>query len=131
MTVTGNYMSNVGSGIDTSLVVNGQFTSDTVDHLTIKGNTIASVHAGGMPDGIRILGYGKATTDISITDNVIQNVPRYGINLRQFTTQYAAPTFARITIQNNRLTAAGSCTSFFASTVVQPTGVVASPNACN
>ncbi|MFT3917337.1 MAG: right-handed parallel beta-helix repeat-containing protein [Anaeromyxobacteraceae bacterium] len=130
MTVSGNVMTNVGSGIDTSLVVNGQFTSDTVDHLTIDGNTINSVHSGSMPDGIRILGYGSATTDVVITNNVIKNVPRYGINLRQFTTQYATPTFARITIQNNQLTAAGGCTNFFASTVVAPSSTVTTPNTC-
>jgi hypothetical protein len=130
ITLSGNQLDNVGTGIDTSLVVNGQFNSDTVDHLTITGNTITNVHTGSMPDGIRLLGYGPAMTDISITGNVIRNVPRYGINVRQFTNYYASPTFTRITIQNNQLTSAGSCTNWFAGTGVTPTSVTTAPNTC-
>jgi hypothetical protein len=131
ITLSGNQIDNTGSGIDTSLVVGGQFGSDTVDHVTITGNTITNVKAGSMPDGIRLLGYGSAMTDISITGNVIKSVPRDGINVRQFTTYYASPAFARITIQNNQLTSAGSCTNWFSGTSVQPTSATSTPNTCN
>jgi hypothetical protein len=131
MTVSGNQIDNCGSGIDTSLVVNAQFGSDTVDHLTISGNTITNVRSGSMPDGIRLLGYGSAMTDVSITGNVVKSVPRDGINVRMFTTATPSPTFTRITIQNNQLTSAGSCTSWFSGTSVTPTSVVTSPNTCN
>lgn len=130
MTVEGNNLSNVGTGIDTSLVVGGQFGSDTIDHVTIRNNTITNVHSGSMPDGIRLLGYGSAMTDISITGNIVKSVPRYGINVRQFTNYYASPTFTRITVQNNQLTSAGSC-SWFSGTGVTASSTVTSPNTCN
>ena len=130
ITVSGNQINNVGTGIDTSLVVGGQFGSDTIDHLTISGNTITNVHSGSMPDGIRLLGYSSAMTDISITGNVVKYVPRNGINVRQFTNYYPSPTFTRITIQNNQLTSAGSCTNWFSGTSVTPTSVTSSPNTC-
>ncbi len=130
MTIEGNNLNNVGTGIDTSLVVGGQFGSDTIDHVTIRNNTITNVHSGSMPDGIRLLGYGSAMTDISITGNVVRTVPRYGINVRQFTNYHPSPTFTRITVQNNQLTSAGSC-SWFTGTGVSPTNTVTSPNTCN
>jgi hypothetical protein len=130
ITLSGNTINNTGSGIDTSLVAGGQFGSDTVDHITITGNTITNVKSGSMPDGIRLLGYGTAMTDISITNNVIKYVPRDGINVRQFTTATSSPVFTRITIQNNQLTSAGSCSNWFAGTSIQPTSVTTTPNTC-
>lgn len=131
MTITGNTLDNVGSGIDTSLVVGGQYGSDKIENLVIRGNTITGVHSGAMPDGIRILGYASAMTDVTIENNVIRSVPRHGINVRQFTNYYASPTFTRITIRNNQLTSAGACNNWFSGTSVQPTSAVTSPNTCS
>ena len=130
MTITGNTLENVGSGIDTSLVVGGQYGSDKIENLVIRGNTINGVHSGAMPDGIRILGYAAAMTDVTIENNVIRSVPRHGINVRQFTNYYASPTFTRITIRNNQLTSAGACNNWFSGTSVMPTSSVTSPNTC-
>lgn len=131
VTVSDNTVDHTGSGIDTSLVADGQFGPDTVDHLTIRDNVITNVQPGAMPDGIRVLGYGSALTDLAITGNVVQAVPRYGVNVRQFTVYAAAPTFARVTIQDNHLTGAGGCTSWFAGSAVTPTGAVTTPNTCD
>lgn len=83
-----------------------------------------------MPDGIRILGYASALTDVTIVDNVVKNVPRSGINVRQFTNYNASPTFTRITIQNDQLTSAGACNNWFSGTSVQPASSTTSPNTC-
>ena len=130
MTITGNVLENVGAGIDTSLVVGGQYGSDKIENLVIRGNTISGVHSGAMPDGIRILGYASAMTDVTIENNVIKSVPRYGINVRQFTNYVSNPTVTRITIRNNQLTSAGACNNWFAGTQVQPTSSITTPNTC-
>jgi hypothetical protein len=130
LTISGNKINNVGTGIDASLVANGQHPSDKIENLTIRGNTITNVFAGAMPDGIRVLGYGPATTDVTITGNVLQSVPRNGINVEQFTVYEPSPVFTRITIQNNTLTSAGSCNNWFWGTDVQPTSAVTTPNTC-
>jgi hypothetical protein len=131
LTVRDNDILQVGAGIDTSLVAGGQYPPDAVTGVTISGNTIDSVQPGDIPDGIRILGYGPNTTDVTIAGNVIQNVPRSGINLRQFRVFHPSPVFSRITIEGNVLTSAGSCTDFFRGSPVAPTDVTSSGNRCD
>jgi hypothetical protein len=131
VTVQDNDIRDAGSGIDTSLVQAGQFPPDVVVDLTIRANRIRSVRRGDTADGIRILGYGPSTTDVTIAHNTIQNVPRQGITIRQFRTFHPAPVLSRITIQNNVLTTAGTCADFFAGSPVAPTDVSSSGNRCN
>lgn len=130
MTIRDNDIRNVGAGIDTSLVQAGQYPPDGVNDVTIRGNTIRSVKRGDIPDGIRILGYGPATADVTIADNTIQDVPRHGINLRQFRRYHPAPLFSRIKIQDNHLSSAGSCADWFSGSDVAPTAVTSSGNHC-
>jgi hypothetical protein len=129
--VSDNDIRDAGAGIDTSLVAGGQYPSDEVVDVTIRSNTIRSVKPGDTPDGVRILGYGAATLDVVIADNAIQDVPRDGITLRQFTTFHPAPVFSRITIEDNVLSSAGSCADFFSGSAVLPTGVTSSGNRCD
>lgn len=131
LTVRGNDIRETGAGIDTSLVAGGQYPPDEVEGVVIRGNTIAAVKPGDTPDGIRILGYGSATADVTIADNAIRDVPRDGISLRQFRTFHPAPVFSRIAIQDNVLTSAGTCDDFFQGSPVAPSDVVTSGNRCN
>ncbi len=131
MTFSGNDISYAGTGIDSNLGTGYSFPPNTVDHVTVSGNTISNIKSGSIPDGIRIIGYGSATTNIAITGNTIRSVPRYGINVRQTTDYSSSPTFSGVTIQNNALTSAGSCGSWFTGTPVQPVNVTSSGNVCN
>jgi hypothetical protein len=131
VTVTGNRISEAGSGIDSSLVAGGQYRPDGLSGVLIRGNTIRSIRRGLLPDGIRVLGYGPAATDIEIADNVIEDVPRHAINVRQTDEYHPSPTFSRITIRGNRMRATGRCGDWFEGSAVAPTGVTLSANVCD
>ncbi|MFT3917338.1 MAG: right-handed parallel beta-helix repeat-containing protein [Anaeromyxobacteraceae bacterium] len=130
LVIEGNRISDAGSGIDSSLVVGGQYRPDGLGGITIRGNTIRTIRNGRLPDGIRLLGYGPAATDLVIEGNDIEGVPRNAINLRQFVNYAPAPTFSRITIRDNRVRSAGQCGAWFTGSAVQPTDVTDSGNTC-
>ena len=131
MRVVGNRISDAGSGIDSSLVAGGQYRPDGLSGLVIRENTIRSIRRGLLPDGIRILGDGPGLTDVEIADNVIEDVPRFGINVRQSTRFHPSPAFSRIIIRNNRMRSTGRCGEWFEGTVVAPTGVTIAGNTCD
>lgn len=130
LTVTDNDIRDVGAGIDTSLVAAGQYPSDDVVGVEIRGNAVRGVQPGETADGIRILGYGARTADITIAGNTVEQVPRHGINLRQFRAYHDDPEFARITVEDNQLNGAGSCEDWFEGSEVPPSDVTDERNRC-
>lgn len=131
LVVEGNRIADAGSGIDSSLVAGGQYRPSGLSGVVIRGNTIRAIRRGRLSDGIRILAYGPTATDIVIEDNVIEDVPRHAINLRQFTQYHSSPTFSRITIRENRIRSTGQCGDWFVGSVVAPTNVTVAGNTCD
>ncbi len=131
LTLADNELTNVGTGIDASLVAGGQYPPDELVGVTIRGNTVRGVADGELADGIRIFGFGPATSDLTIAANSIDGVPGHGIQVKQFRTFHARPVFARIKIEDNRLTSSGACTRWFAGSEVEPAEVTDSGNTCD
>ncbi len=131
LTLADNELTNVGTGIDASLVAGGQYPPDELVDVTIRGNTVRGVAAGQLADGIRIFGFGATTADVTIAGNTIDGVPGHGIQVKQFRTFHADPVLARITIEDNRLTSSGACGRWFAGSEVEPSDVTDSGNTCD
>jgi len=131
LTLADNELTNVGSGIDASLVAGGQYPPDELVGVTIRGNKVRGVADGELADGIRIFGFGPTTSDLTIAGNTIEGAPGHGIQVKQFRTFHADPVFARITIEDNRLTSSGACARWFAGSEVQPADVTDSGNTCD
>lgn len=131
LTLAENELTNVGTGIDASLVAGGQYRPDELVGVTIRGNVIRGVAQGELADGIRILGFGPATSDVTIAGNTIEGAPGHGIQVKQYRTFHADPVFARIRVEDNRLTASGDCARWFAGSEVTPADVTDAGNTCD
>lgn len=130
LTVRDNDLRDVGTGIDASLVAGGQYPSDDLVRVIIRDNTVRGVKPGETADGIRILGYGPRTAEVTISGNTIENIPRRGITVRQFRTYHDDPEFFRITVKDNQLRRAGSCSDWFEGSEVVPSEVTDTGNRC-
>jgi hypothetical protein len=131
LTIRDNDIRDAGTGIDTSLVDSGQYPPDDIVDLSILANTIRSIRRGQLANGIRVLGYGAITSDVTIDGNSIKDVPGQGIDVRQFRIYHPSPVLSRITIRDNVLTSAGSCAGFFSDSPVEPQAVTSSGNRCD
>ena len=131
LTIADNELTNVGTGIDASLVAGGQYPPDELVQVSVRGNTIRSVADGELADGIRILGFGRSTSDVTISGNTVDGAPGHGIQVKQFRTFHAEPVFARIEIVDNRLIASGACPEWFEGSEVSPADVTDTGNTCD
>jgi hypothetical protein len=133
--VSHNTCTNVGCCVGASTVVGYQFSSDSVEYISITHNTVSSVHAGNMADAIELICSGPSMHHVTIDSNTISNVPRDAIQLREINQVFPNATEHDITITNNTVTNAGTCIDLYTSadgpTYVTPTNVTNSGNSCH